>query len=175
MDTTDEKPVGPGRPSLYSDALGEEICLRLVDGESLRNICRDTAMPCVRTVFNWLETDKDFCTKYAKARELQADLEVDDILDIADDGTNDWVTRQRGNVTVTEVNHDHIARSRLRVETRKWRAEKLKPKKYGQKVQAELSGPDGKPIQQQVLAAIAATDDPNEAAKFYADLINGTG
>jgi hypothetical protein len=39
-----------GRPSIFTPELSEEICRRLADGESLRNICARPEMPAARTV-----------------------------------------------------------------------------------------------------------------------------
>lgn len=101
------------------------------------------------TVFRWLSENKSFQEQYARAKEAQAEYYADEILDIADDGTNDWMDKLNsdGEVIGEVVNHENIQRSRLRVDSRKWLLSKLIPKKYGDKVQQEISGPDGGPIQ----------------------------
>src|SRR5436853_6196862 len=73
-----------GRPSDYTLETALEICARLADGQSLRAICRDEAMPDARTVFRWLEANESFRQQYARAREAQADALADEIVDIAD-------------------------------------------------------------------------------------------
>lgn len=90
-------------------------------------------MPSVTTVMRWLgeESAADFREQYARARELQADKLAEEILAIADDGSNDTYKDEDG---LPRVDHDHIARSRLRVDSRKWLAGKLAPKKYGDKL-----------------------------------------
>jgi hypothetical protein len=78
------------------------------------------------------------------------------ILEISDDGPNDFATTEEGN----EVpNHEHIQRSRLRVDSRKWLASKLAPKKYGDKVSTELSGPDGGPIREALIVEYVRSKD----------------
>ena len=67
-----------GRPSSYAPELIDEICGRLIEGESLRKICGEDRMPGLRTVFDWLEKHEEFRTKYARAREIQAELQVDE-------------------------------------------------------------------------------------------------
>ena len=119
-----------GRPSKYSQELIDTICERISDGEGLRSICRDKAMPSRQTVCTWLRTKPDFLDRYAQARELQADALFDEILEIADDGRNDWMEANDEDGTA-KLNGEHIARSRLRVDARKWMAGKLRPKKYG--------------------------------------------
>lgn len=125
-----------GRPSKFTEKLGAEICQRLADGESLRAICRDEHMPSESTVRAWaLELDTPFSAQYAKARDLQAQRWSDELLDIADDGTNDWMERQgKDGEPALVVNGEAIARSRLRVDTRKWLLSKVLPKKYGERV-----------------------------------------
>lgn len=105
-------------------------------------------MPGTSTLFEWLEAHEEFRIKYARARDLQSELGFDDLQEIADDGTNDWMERRNGEGEVVgwQVNGEAIGRSKLRAETLRWRLEKLKPKKYGTKP-IELSGPDGGPIQ----------------------------
>jgi hypothetical protein len=132
-----------GRPSKYSQRLADEICERIAEGESLRKICLADDMPNKATVFRWLATHKEFSDQYARARDAQADALADEILDIADDGANDTYTDDEGN---ERTDHDVIARSRLRVDARKWIASKLKPKVYGDKVQQEVTGEGGGPL-----------------------------
>lgn len=124
-----------GRPSLYTDELAAEICARLAEGQSLRTICLDEDMPNAATVFRWLTKHSDFSEQYTRAREAQSDAMVEEILEIADDGTNDWIERKRPDGSTEEVvNHEHIQRSKLRIDSRKWLMSKLAPKKYGEKI-----------------------------------------
>lgn len=127
----------------YTDDIADAICDRLVSGESLRSICRDPKMPNPAMVFRWLADERyaSFRDQYERAREVQADTLADELLDIADDGTNDWMERQskEGESGGYEINGEHIARSRLRVDTRKWIASKLKPKKYGDRSSVDLN------------------------------------
>jgi hypothetical protein len=148
-----------GRPSSYSKAVGTTICERLSQGESLRRICADKEMPGKSTVMRWLADVPEFRDQYARARELQADYWAEEIIEIADDGTNDYVEKEnRDGSTHQAVDSEHINRSRLRVDTRKWLMARLAPKKYGDRVTAEHSGLDGTPIRHHVdIAFIPAT------------------
>lgn len=131
---TDEPAKAPmGRPSDYTVEIADRICARLADGTSLRTICLSEDMPDRTTVYRWLRTNEDFRNQYACAKEDSADALMEDILDIADDGTNDWMTvrDQKTGEEYQILNKEHVARSKLRVESRKWAASKLKPKKYG--------------------------------------------
>ena len=136
-------PKKTGRPSSYTDETAAKICERLALGESLREICRDEKMPSQRSVFRWLldEENEVFRQQYARAREIQAEAIFDEILEIADDGSNDWMERRLpSGETVEVVNQEHIQRSRLRIDSRKWMAGKLQPKKYGDKLDITSGG-----------------------------------
>lgn len=123
------------RPTLYSDQLDEAICARLADGESLLSICRDDQMPTRQTIYNWLKENTRFFDNYAQARELGADAEFDELDEIA-----------------LLATPEDVQVARLRIDTLKWKLSRKFPKKYGDKVHQELSGPDGKPIQHEVTA-----------------------
>lgn len=124
--------VKAGRPSSFTQAMADLICERLAKPESLRSICEDETMPGKTTVLRWLRQHDEFRNQYARAREDQADAFADEILDIADDGRRDYVPDEDGHEV---VDHDHIQRSKLRVETRKWLMGKMAPKKYGERLQ----------------------------------------
>ncbi len=137
------KKTKKGRPTLYTEALAAKICRRLAEGESLRGVCADKAMPAISTVMGWLfdGQHEDFSEQYARAREAQAEIRADEIVDIADDDTNDFTADEDGNLV---ADHEHIQRSRLRIDARKWIAAKLLPKRYGDKLQH--TGEGGGPI-----------------------------
>lgn len=153
-----------GRPSKYTDEIRDEICSRLATGESLRSICKDDHLPDRRTVHRWIienigeEVQGDtviaegFCHHYTRARDLGLDEMADDLLDIADDGTNDWmektINKGKDNEYEIEVlNKEAVMRSRLRVDTRKWYLSKMAPKRYGdsRKIEHQQLDGDGKP------------------------------
>lgn len=131
-----------GRPTKFTPSLALSICERIADGESLRSICSDDTMPAKSTVMAWLADDahQEFRTKYALAREIQADGFVDEMVEIADDGSNDWMQKNFGEETRWVENGEALRRSQLRILTRQWIAEKLKPKKYGTKIDLNHDG-----------------------------------
>jgi len=131
-----------GRPTDYNEEVTDIICQRLANGESLKAICDDDDMPSQTSVFKWLGRYETFAEKYARAREAQADALFDEILSIADDGRNDWMVRkdrEDENIGWRE-NGEAMRRSQLRIDARKWMASKLKPKKYGDKMDVALAG-----------------------------------
>ncbi len=131
-----------GRPSKYTKALGEEIC-ELISSTSmgLVNICKLDKMPHVSTVHRWLNDNKEFCDTYTRARETQADLLADQIINIADDHSDDTIINAA--TGATQINAEWIARCRLQVDARKWKASKLAPKKYGDKVDQKITHEGG--------------------------------
>jgi len=143
-----------GRPSIYSQELAVTICDRLIHGEGLRAICRDDAMPSISTVIDWIKNKDDFSAQYARARELQAELLLDEILEIADDSSQDAIDTANGKVANTEF----IARSRLRVDTRKWAMGKMS-RKFNDKIIQEVTGANGDPIQHAVSIKIEFDDE----------------
>ncbi|MFV3090167.1 hypothetical protein ACNJYG_06680 [Pseudomonas sp. GW6] len=136
----------PGKPSAYTATHGLAVCAVLAEGMSLRKVCQLPGMPAMSTFLRWLadESNAELREQYARAREAQADALAEDILEIADFGLNDTYTDDEGKV---HVDHDVIARSRLRVDARKWLASKMSPKKYGDKITNEHTGANGGAIE----------------------------
>ncbi len=130
-----------GRQSEFTQEIADVICDRLMDGESLKAICSEPEMPSRVTVIKWASRIPSFAIMYARAREEQAESLFDDILHIAD-------TPQLGVKTITKpsgvekIEGDMIDHRRLQVDTRKWAASKLRPRKYGDtgRDQAAVSG-----------------------------------
>lgn len=145
MASDEKKPHG--RPTLYTEEIEREVLERLSAGEALKQICRDDHMPHEATVRKWAREDvpEGFYTRYTRARNLGLDSMADETLDIAHDGSNDWMEREdeKGRVQIS-LNGEHVQRSRLRVDTMKWYLSKMAPKRYGERV--ELTGRDGGPI-----------------------------
>jgi hypothetical protein len=105
-----------GRPTDYTPEIAREIADRMIDGNSMRAVCRQDDMPDEGTVYRWISRHPEFRALYAHARELQALRWAEEVLTIADDKTLDPQDR------------------RIRVDTRKWLLSKVLPKVYGDKV-----------------------------------------
>lgn len=117
------KKKGPGgRPTGYTEELGDLICEGLAIGKSLIKVCEEDGMPAPRTVYGWLRLHPEFLRNYKNSKEDQADAMVEEMLEIADDDEKD------------------VQRSRLMVDTRKWAASKFKTKVYGDRRTVELEG-----------------------------------
>ena len=118
-----------GRPSIYSKDIEDQIIGRMIEGESLVDICRDPAMPSRRTIYRWLDENPAFDARCARAREALADYLVDKIEKMADETTED--------------NHQS---QKVKIHTAQWRAMKMAPRLYGEKRFNENTGKDGGPI-----------------------------
>ncbi len=143
------EPPKIGRPSIYSEDIATAILSRMMKGDSLRQICRDDDMPNRSTIYEWLANVeyKSFSDRYARAREVRADEIFDQMEEIADDGSNDWTTRKSGDDEIEVVNHEHIQRSKLRIDTRKWQLAKMLPSRYGEKVETTIKGDKDAPLE----------------------------
>ena len=133
-------------PYPWTAEIEQEVFDRLFKGQSLVDICSDDWLPSQATVYRRLDADEDFRKRYAHAREVQADTLFDEILQIADDGRNDWMKRKQGDEYVDVENVEVLRRSQMRIDARKWMAGKLRPKVYGEKLDLTHANPDGTAI-----------------------------
>jgi hypothetical protein len=119
---------GRGRPTGYAYELGQAICRRLVEGETLTRICRDEGMPGIGTVYDWIHAHADFAEAYVTAREVQAHVKFDQVWDVASEAREDgWRT------------------ARLKFDVLRWQCSKLLPTRYGAKLE-DLKPPPPKTI-----------------------------
>lgn len=126
------------KESSYTPEVADQICERLARGETLRGICRGEGMPSASSMLRWVEKDFDgLAERYADARARQIEHWADELLDISDDGSNDWMERNQADNPGWQLNGEHVQRSRLRSDNRKWLLSKLKPEKYGDRLETK--------------------------------------
>lgn len=151
------------KPTTYTEEVGDMICARIAEGDLLTAMCREEGMPAVRTVTGWLmdsraggQVPASFQENYTKAREQSAYVREDEITEISDDGRNDWMDRviNGDGDTVRVVDHEHIQRSKLRVDSRRWLLSHLQPGKYGDRVAHQMLGKDGKPSEPRCIVIV---------------------
>ena len=118
-----------GRPTLYTHELAARICTEVASGKSLRKVCQAKDMPAMSSVYLWIAKHPEFSENYARAQADRVVAWSEEIVDIADDEKAD------------------TNRARLRVDTRKWLMSKMDPKKYGDRQEHRLTGPNGGPVQ----------------------------
>ena len=136
-----------GRPTDYTSELGDLICEGIARKTPLARLCDETEeLPTARTVYTWLRTHDEFLQNYTRAKEDQADYLAEECIDIADNDAMNPVMGTDGQPLLIDgkpvynVDSASVGHAKLRVDTRKWVASKLKPKKYGDKIQTEHSG-----------------------------------
>lgn len=123
-----------GRPSTFTPEMAERIVAELADGRSLTAICTADQMPGRRTLLGWQERDADFRARCARAREAGADIAFDRMAQIEADLLDGKLDPAAGRAVLSSM---------------QWRLSKLAPRRFGDRVQAELSGPDGGPVKVQ--------------------------
>ncbi len=131
-----------GRPTIFKQELAKEICARLAKGVSLRTVCLADDMPEMGTIYDWIRLYPEFQHQYAQAKEDSTDAMAEEIMDIADNGTNDWMEIEKGKGVQILLDREHVERSKLRIDSRKWLLAKMKPKKYGDKIDMTTNGKD---------------------------------
>jgi len=149
--TPPKAPEAPKKASksTYTKQMADIICIRLSEGESLKEIVRSEGMPDRATVYRWLLEQPAFCDMYTRAREEQADTLADEIIAIADESPEiNEIRDKHGDVIDVKIDSGYVAYQKQRIEARKWTAMKLKPKKYGDKL--ELAGDPNNPMKVEV-------------------------
>lgn len=131
--------MGRGRPEIFTQDIADRICHQLMDGKSLRSICIAEDMPERTTVHLWLHKKPDFFNQYTHAREIQAETLFDECSDIADDGSNDYRKIETNSGKKEIFDHEHVSRSKLRIDTRMAMIKRLAPKKYSDKQEIDLN------------------------------------
>lgn len=150
-----------GAPTTYNSHIASIICIRIAEGESLREIVKDAGMPDRSTVYDWLLRHPPFADQYTRAREEQADTLADEIIAIADEQPEviAVVDKKTGALIEHKLDGAFLQWQKNRIEARKWTAMKLKPKKYGDRMAVE--GVEG--------GAAIKTEDTN--ANKFLDII----
>lgn len=140
------KPTGKpnGRPKAYTEELAQKVLNQLALGKSVRRIAKMDGMPAASTIFLWQLNVPGFSEQYDLYKRWGIEALVDEAMDIADDGTNDFMEDEymKGKTPGYQLNGENIQRSKLRVDTRLKVAAKLHPKKYGDKLDMTTNGKD---------------------------------
>jgi len=119
--------------SKFSQKLVDEICELIAGGMSLRNVCKRPGMPSRETVCQWLNHREEFRKAYSAAYVAQADSIEEEMAEI------------EGRL-MRAKNPIDAQRAKVALSSMQWRAERRAPKKYGTKIQQEITGRDGGPV-----------------------------
>ncbi len=140
-----------GRKTTFTPEMGLKVCEMIANGMSLSSIGKLRGMPASSTVIQWLakgdrgdERYSDFALEYAHARSASGDAAFEDI--------RDYERRlQLPRLTEAMVDGKRVMAptpgyldanvGRTLIDSAKWRASKLKPKVYGDRL--ELAGKVG--------------------------------
>ena len=126
-----------GRPTDYNKEVADKIIEAIRStSKGIARICEEDGMPDRSTFYRWMDVYEELRDQYARAKEDQADLFVDQIIEIADNSAHDTIETDFG----VKENTEWVNRSKLRIDARKWAASKLKPKKYGDKLDLTSDG-----------------------------------
>ena len=129
----------PLAKQIRRDVNADLICTRIAEGFTLRQIARE--LGCTDSaITHWYAEDPVFAQRYARAKEAQAERFAEEIIEISDDGSNDWMQRELESGAIVDVpDHEHINRSKLRVDSRRWLMAKMAPKRWGEKMQVDVN------------------------------------
>lgn len=148
-----------------SPELIDTIINGIESGTPLRQLCRDNDLS-FRAFYNWVDDDEALAARFARARLDGFDAIAEETLEIADDGTNDYVEKTRPDGSKYDAfDAEHVQRSKLRVDTRLKLLAKWDPKRYGERTTTELTGANGGPVDITDTAAAAKIAALLEAAK----------
>ena len=168
-----------GPSDSYTEQIGDFLCEELASGRPLKAICRvarskDSTFPAESTVRRWITIpNHPFPARYEAARLAGYMTMADEVLEIADDGSNDWMEYhdKDGESLGWKLNGEHVQRSRLRADVRKWLLAKALPKIFGEQVMNRHTGPDGDAIMIEIKPQPLPADDLADlVARFGAPL-----
>lgn len=140
-----------GRPEIWSQELADKVCQEIAHGKSMRTVCAPDDMPAMATLFRWLRTHEEFREQYARATEERTEAFAEETIDISDDS----LTLAQGAFDNPKLAGSLVQAQRLRVDTRKWIMAKMKPKKYGDKL--DLTS-DGKALPTPIYSGVSKKD-----------------
>jgi len=153
-----------GRPSSFTPEIAAEICEAIATTDrGLAHLCRERdGWPSTTTIHRWLAHEgpeyDEFRAQYARSRERQAERMAYDVVAIADDGRRDWKPDPRDPDRMVP-DYDHIQRSKLRCDARKWAAAHLAPKVWGDRASLEIGGSSGGPVRQAIEVTYVSPED----------------
>lgn len=134
---TNNAPARVIKPRItFSEELISAIFSRVSIGESINKICSAPDMPSRKSFFEWVLNNPEIQRRYELAIVARTDFYAEEIIEIADDGSRDTYIDGDGN---ERSDNEVIARSKLRVDARKWFVSKMNPKKYGDKQTIDLN------------------------------------
>ena len=131
-----DAPNKVGRPTVYTPELANLICELIGNGSSMRNVCLKEDMPAMQTIWRWLREKKDFSEQYARACEERTEAQNENLLDLGDEAIDHaYKADPKASSAVVQA-------VKLKADNLKWVMSKMKPKKYGDKLDMTTNGKD---------------------------------
>jgi hypothetical protein len=118
----------------------DAILQRVINGEGIATICRDASMPSKAIVFRWLAANEAFRQAYKVAAELRGEHIFEEALEIANQQPPRVIVQTGENTTESRVDAGAVQHAKLKIDTLKWAASKLNPKRYGDKIDVTSGG-----------------------------------
>lgn len=125
-----------GRPTDYTQELADKICEQLSQGMSLRSICLDDDMPSGVSIFAWLRKYPEFLKQYERACDERTESQQEIILDLGDKAI------EHAEEADPKASNAIVSAYKLKSDNLKWSMSKMKPKKYGDKIDMTTNGKD---------------------------------
>lgn len=147
-----------GRPSTFSQAIVDEVCARVAEGDPLAQVCREISLP-LPTWYDWARDKPEVAIAIARAREAGFDMIAAQALRISDTQVEAIIEKSTANgIEITR--QDALGHRKLQVETRLKLLAKWDPKRYGDRL--AVGGADDMPA---IKTESHVTLDPSEAYK----------
>lgn len=129
----------------YSEDAAQFILEVVAKGSSLRKACMADGMPDVATFLRWTRKDETLAQQYALACLAKAQVWADELVDISDDSTNDYMEYEDDKGHTKRVfDSENMKRTAIRVDTRKWYLSKIMPKQFGDATMLKLADAEGR-------------------------------
>lgn len=135
-----------GRPTKYSGKIADKICAEIAIGRSLRSICGDEDMPDLTTVYEWLRVQNRFSQQYAVATDERTETQQEMLIEMGDKAI------EHAEDADPKAANAVVSAYKLKADNLKWSMSKMKPKKYGDKL--DLTS-DGKALPQPIYGGVS--------------------
>lgn len=125
---------GEGRPTIFTQELADKICEQVSNGWSMRTICSAEDMPAISSVFKWLRENEQFSLQYARATDERTETQQEMLIEMGDraiEHAEEADPKAAGAV---------VSAYKLKADNLKWSMSKMKPKKYGDKLDVTSGG-----------------------------------
>lgn len=126
--------VNEGRPSIFTKELADDICRKLGNGASLRTVLLAEEMPGMETVWRWLRENEEFRAQYVLATEERTESQQEMLIEMGDQAIS------HAESSDPKAANAVVSAYKLKADNLKWSMSKMKPKKYGDKVDVTSGG-----------------------------------